>query len=405
MSDRDILIEALNTVMPVWEQEQRGKSLLSRHPSDEGVLNPLAAAIDSCETFKAVAGQSLFSANAGAVLHAGSLALRLLHRADWMIFSGKDVSAAADWLLRILATRNADGLFKAAIWGLSVDREAKLSNLMRLLPFTEMPTSDVKKRIGERAQKQWNGAAWMSERFFDAPQAALVRKVPNFPYIRADVASFKAMQALERDAYDLLVFLQGKAAGSPLAFAYWFEYEDSDLDLNAFENRLSWMVPEVAPTILSNTATDAAAVKHDLAVFSAFPGEWRTDLARSMERFTLSQCRRQRIDSVLDLALAFEIATGGGDNVPVGWKVSVRSAQLIGGPLETRKENRRKINDLYKLRNRATHGSRLTASDRAKHGVIWLNAVHLYRELLGKFFQLKKQPDWNSIELEPAFES
>jgi hypothetical protein len=57
MSDRDILIEALNTVMPVWEQEQRGKSLLSRHPSDEGVLNPLAAAIDSCETFKAVAGQ------------------------------------------------------------------------------------------------------------------------------------------------------------------------------------------------------------------------------------------------------------------------------------------------------------------------------------------------------------
>jgi hypothetical protein len=77
---------------------------------------------------------------------------------------------------------------------------------------------------------------------------------------------------------------------------------------------------------------------------------------------------------------------------------------LIGGPLETRKENRRKINDLYKLRNRAMHGSRLTASDREKHDVTWLNAVHLYRELLGKFFQLKKQPDWDSIELEPAFE-
>jgi len=82
-----------------------------------------------------------------------------------VIFSAKDVSAAADWLLRILATRKADGLLKAAIWGLSVDREAKLSNRTRLLPFADLPPSEVKKRIGERAQKQWKDAAWMSGRW------------------------------------------------------------------------------------------------------------------------------------------------------------------------------------------------------------------------------------------------
>jgi hypothetical protein len=403
MTDRNILIDALKAVMPVWEQEKLGQTLLTQRPSNERVLNPLAAAIDRCTAFKAVAGRSLFSANAGAVLHSGILALRLLYQADWVIFSGRDVSAAADWLLRILTTRKAHGLLKAAIWGLSVDREVKLSNRTRLTTFADLPSSDVKKRIGERAQKQWKDAVWMSERFFVEPSAALIQKVPNFPYIRADSASFNAMQMLERDAYDLLVFLQGKAAGRPLAFASWLEYEDPDLDFNAFENRLSWMVPEVAPTIWSSTAIDAAAIRRDIAVFSAFSAEWRTDLARSMERFTLSQCRRQRIDSVLDLALAFEIATSGGENVPVSWKVSVRTSQLIGGPLATRQENRRKINDLFKLRNRATHGSRLKLSDREKHDLIWQDAVHLYQELLGKFFKLKKKPDWDSIELEPVF--
>jgi hypothetical protein len=61
-----------------------------------------------------------------------------------------------------------------------------------------------------------------------------------------------------------------------------------------------------------------------------------------MNRFTLSQCRHQTIDRILDLALAFEIAVSGGDgdSAPPGWKVSVRSAQLIGGALKARQSNR-----------------------------------------------------------------
>jgi hypothetical protein len=213
------------------------------------------------------------------------------------------------------------------------------------------------------------------------------------------------MRALEREAYDLMVFLQGKVAGTPLAFAYWFEYENSDLDLNAFGNRLSWIVPEVAPTIWTNINVDAATIRRDFMTFGAFPGEWRTDLARSMARFNLSQCRRETIDKVLDLALAFEIATSGGDNAPVGWKVSVRSAQLIGGAIEARQENRRKVNELYKIRNRATHGSHLNGSERVKHDIIWLHAAHLYREVLAKLFELRKKPDSDEIELEPVFKT
>lgn len=81
-----------------------------------------------------------------------------------------------------------------------------------------------------------------------------------------------------------------------------------------------------------------------------------------MERFRLSQSRQQSVDRVLDLALAFEIAISDrGDNAPPSWKVSVRLAQLIGGPLATRQQNRDGVAVLYDLRKQATHGGSLMA--------------------------------------------
>jgi hypothetical protein len=122
-----------------------------------------------------------------------------------------------------------------------------------------------------------------------------------------------------------------------------------------------------------------------------------------MSRFTLSHCRRQITDRILDLALAFEIAVSGDSNVaaPTGWKVSVRSAQLIGGALEARRNNRKTINELYRLRNKATHGSRLQGGDTLKQQVTVERCSELYRELLQSFFILGTEPDWTSLELEP----
>jgi len=67
------------------------------------------------------------------------------------------------------------------------------------------------------------------------------------------------------------------------------------------------------------------------------------------------------IDRILDLTLAFEIAVSGkGEQAPQSWKVSVRCAQMIGGPLWDRQENRRRMVALYNLRNQGTHGSSLS---------------------------------------------
>jgi hypothetical protein len=53
----------------------------------------------------------------------------------------------------------------------------------------------------------------------------------------------------------------------------------------------------------------------------------------------------------VDPNLVLEIQREFSDNAPIGWKVGLRAAQLIGGTLEARQESRRKINELYKLRN------------------------------------------------------
>lgn len=401
-SDCEILVHALRPALRAWDEAARERTLLGRGVPGETILSPLASAIKQCAAYKAVAGYVLFTAYSGPVLHAPSLAAPLLYRAEGAQWDGRDIAEAADWLIRLLSTREADGTFTAAIWGLSVDKEAPLQRDSRLLPFNQLPDSRFKKLISDRAAKLWNGEVWRSQRFFDLPGAAIIQKVADFPFIRTDGASFEKMAKLEADAHNILVFLQGRVASRPLVLGYWFEYDDQDLDLNAHENYVSWILPEVLPRIAGNVALDAATIGLGLQAFSAFPRNWRDDLKRSMERFALSQCRYQMIDRILDLTLAFEIAVSGrGEQAPQSWKVSVRSAQMIGGPLSERQENRRKMVALYNLRNRGTHGSSLADGDRERQESALSDAVTLYRKLLDSFWRLGDRPEWDAIELEP----
>jgi hypothetical protein len=403
INDRDILITALESVQQPWAESKHGKSLLAAYPPDDTILAPIVSAIEQCKAYQAVSGWVLFSANSGPVLHAPSLALPLLFRAEQALREGHDICEAADWVIRLLGTRYAEGVFKAAIWGLSIDKEIALPDGSRLIPFEQFPDSHLKRRIVERAHKPWDDSVWLTQNFYDVPRVGFLKRIGNFPYIRRDNASFLAIQRLEKEAYDILVFLQGKIAGHPLAFGHWFEYEDQDLDLNAYENYISWVVPEIEPRITSCTPADSAALLQDYHTFLALPPDWRNNLTRSMERFTLSRCRHQIIDRILDLTLAFEIAVSSkGENTPLSWKVSVRSAQLIGGALKMRQETRRRLTALYSLRNKGTHGSSLKDVETRKQEKVFEDATVIYRDLLKGLLRLGRPPDWNSIELEPT---
>ena len=122
---------------------------MGSYPPGNAVLAPLNAAIEKCDVYRRVAGRSLFSGYSRVVLHAPSLAMPLLYRADRVGF-GPD--AAADWFIRLLETSMADGVFIVVIWGLSVDREVTIANEMKLVPFDRISNSHMKRRIEGRAE-------------------------------------------------------------------------------------------------------------------------------------------------------------------------------------------------------------------------------------------------------------
>jgi len=244
----------------------------------------------------------------------------------------------------------------------------------------------------------------MAQNQYDMPLAAFVEEVPSFPYIRTDIACLRLMAELESKAHELSVLIQAASIGHPLAFASWFEYADRDLEFSEWENTFTWFLPEIAPRVKRHSPADVGAILTNLAAYNALSQKRRVTLRRSMERFRLSQCRREAIDRVLDLALAFEIAVSDqSERMPVGWKVSVRSAQLIGGPLPVRQQNRATISALYDLRNQAAHGGTLKAkSTRKPVDQIIQENCDLYIMLMKGLLALRLEPDWKSVELEPA---
>jgi len=364
---------------------------------DPTILDPLSAAIRECRAFQAVAGHVLYSGGAGPVLDAPLLSTHLFQRAEWK----EEFDSAVEWLFRVLTTKETRGFFNAAVWGLSVDKEIKLSECRRVIPFEKLPDSFMKTRITERAKPCYDGSAWLSHTYFDLPRVAFVEDVETFPYIGTDGACFRKIAQLEYETRDLWVIIEAASVGHPLAIGCWFEYADRDLDLAEWQNTITWILPEIHPRISKITTVSGVAISQDLSAYKSLPNNLQVDLLRSMNRFTLSQCRHQITDRILDLTLAFEIAVSGkSDQAPPSWKVSVRSAQLIGGTLQVRQSNRKKINDLYRLRNKATHGSNLKDHETAKQQGIVGDCSELYQKLIQSFLTFGAEPEWDAIELE-----
>jgi hypothetical protein len=386
------LAETIEAAIAVYENKTRGQSLITRDSPDQEVLSPIAAAIERLPEYQAVLGNNLFRLGMVSPINSDSLAQFVFSRAQW-----KSASDAVGWLAGLLNTRTTNVVLGAAIWGIAIDQEIMLSDSSRLLLFEHMPSSYGKSLIADRKKWQPSPFIWYSERHFDLPQVAYTKEIQNVPLISSDYLGSAQLNEAAESAMELCRLVEAVGIGRPLPMAYWFEFQDVELGGISNAYFLSWNLPEVHPRVESIVRLDAGDVSELYSAFRSLAFDWKSDLRRSMDRYTLSQCRHALIDKVLDLALAFEIAVSQkGDNLPVRWKVSVRAAQLIGGDMEKRLSNRRLVGQLYDLRNRATHGSRLADIDRE----LLSNCAMIYRLLLRRLLTFSDRPDWNSIELE-----
>ncbi len=405
MSDHGILTAALRPAVEAYGAKTAESTLLGRPEPDGEILTPVAEAIDQCTAFQAVKGHALFTGRLGLDIEAGEMASHLVHGA---ISYNPDPAAnkvdeAASWLLRVLATRKTKALFHGAIWGLSIDSEILLPSGARLVPFAALPDSYLKSSIEHRSTNYTDIVPWLNTRFHELPRAGYIQEIPSFPYIDPSKGSaYKAVEDVTAEALEYWTVLQAASVGHPLAISYWMGYEDRSLLLEEWKVGESWSLPEIPPFVKEFRPADGDALRSDMANYIALSGATRGDLLRSMKRFTLGQCRRETVDRVLDLALAFEIAVSGGDqNLAVSWKVSVRTAQFVGGSLAVPQKNRKIVSDLYTLRSKATHGSSLASIPEAKQTATVDASYAIYGRLIKCLLSLGHQPDWNTIELEP----
>ena len=400
MAQRDDLVAAIAQALADWEEWRKTKSLMTEWPPDQDIFAPVSQAIAACDEFKKAAGKSLFSGYSGVVLAPDALAVPTMYHANGL--EAHKAEGGADWLLRVLTTKESAGLFQAVIWGLSVDKEIEIADGVRLIPFAALPDGYMKRRTADRSEEQWNGMVWQSQRYHGLPASALIRHLDRVPYIGSPERPFQILNTMELETRDQLAFLQATAAGAPVVAGSWFEWDDADLDFNRHENFTVWHLPEIVPVVRSHVAVKADDLVGAAGKFGALPGEWQATLLRSMDRFVLSQCRYKIPDQALDLAIAFEIAVGGGsgDNAPPSWKISVRSAQIIGGPLEERQKYRDTLADLYRIRNKTSHGGSIKDADAARYAETIATASEIYRKVVMAALELAAAPDWQLLELQ-----
>jgi hypothetical protein len=393
---QNTLRQALTNAIDLYKKKTRGQTLLGQDPPDGEVLAPVVKAIEDFRPFQEVDRSVIFTANAGFIVHAESLAPILFYRA----YAG-ELGAAVDWFQRVLTTKTTALVLVAAIWGVGVEKEIALTKTTKLVPFDSLPKSRLTEYLG--SQKLRIGKSiWLARNWHSAPTAALVVLLSDFPYLRADDEAFKRSDTAFEQAQTHWRLIEAIESEGPIAVAFWFEYAERDLDLRYYENAVMWDLPEVAPRVLEPTAALSPDIFRYYEQYEKQGDDWRRTLRRSMERFVLSQCRLQPIDRVLDLALAFEIAVSGErSSAPISWKISHRTAQFIGGDIEARKGIRDLLSTFYTFRNRATHGSSLSDFDKDDQKVID-ETTRLYRALLKKLLTNEGPPDWKTIELASA---
>jgi hypothetical protein len=387
-----VLAKTIDAAKVIYESKVQGQSLITREPPDQEVLSPIAVVIERLPEYQAVMGSTLFTLGTVSAISADALAQFVLSRAQW-----KSASDAVDWLTSLLKTKTTNVVLGAAIWGIAIEKEIIFSDSSRLLSFERMPSSYGKRLIADRKKWQPSPFIWYSDRHFDVPLVAYTKEIQDVPLISSDYLGPAIINEAAQSAIELCRLIGAVGVGRALPMAYWFEFQDAEFSGISNAYFLSWNLPEVHPRVETIVRLDADDVSEIHATFFNLALDWKSDLQRSMDRYALSQCRHALIDQVLDLALAFEIAVSQkGDNLPVRWKASVRTAQLIGGDMEQRLSNRRLVGRLYDLRNKATHGSRLADVDRE----LLSSCATIYRLLLRRLLTFCERPDWNSIELE-----
>jgi hypothetical protein len=408
--DREAIISALAAALERGGDEAREvETQIADVPPrvrDIILLHKLSEPIE-----KVLLGQDEFQEGGGFVIHrdngytgfdASSVAVALLDLAR-----DQGPEPAADWLEKILATDKADGLCVMALWGVTVTEAIELPESIRLVKLSDVPASSQRDWLLESSRLALE-APLLPFSLSGAPPVALFRPISVDPFIsdlrRGEPPREKDPLRYQYLLDDARLALTVVGPSAPIQAAYWFQFDDPDLQRAAFYGGLATSHLEIVPLPHNPVALPAATAQWAVERFLKLTDSTSDRTRIALERLNQGIRRAKLGDRAMELAIALEVllVDDYGENT---YKVALRAALLLGGDDAQRIENRAMVSGLYALRSQLVHDGRIQAKVRIRgrgkiaSSEVITSGTRICAGVIKEILDRADIPDWYEFEL------
>jgi len=158
--------------------------------------------------------------------------------------------------------------------------------------------------------------------------------------------------------------------------------------------------------LVSYGVFDTARAQRLVQAYLALDAGARGRIHLALDRFDRALRWHMPGDAVTELAISLDSLLGDGEG-ELTWKVSLRSALLVGGTKSERLERRAVIQAIYRLRSKVVHKGRApTSIEKRGHGKLSPaelipTAIIATAQVISAAIYRGKLPDWFDEELGP----
>ncbi len=405
---QDAVVRAID---PTTEGYQSAASKIERLPAeyqqsflDHELSKSVAMALQDEPEFEH--GLMIYSENGSSGMNADRAAVALVSKARLT-----SPAVAIEWLQKVLSTQEARGYCIMALWGIPRIEPTPLASDVDLVPVEAIPESVQKKWLLDLGDPSAMARS-SPPSLLGVPEVALLHRTTVRPYLWNLKDGSPPAQAEPLRAYYLLDDVRRAltAVGpcAPIQAAYWFQFEDADLEDARLGRGWSHHHHEVSPMMLESLGPFSAplAARTVQAYLTLQPG-LKGRVAIALDRLNQAIRRRGAGDQALDVCIALEtlLADGQGENT---FKVALRAALLTEVDLSDRKRVRGVVGASYVMRSAMVHNGKVPDSVKVV-GRGDMSAANVSREamqacgrVLLEILKRSALPNWYETELGAA---
>lgn len=330
------------------------------------------------------------------------IGLPLLRRA----IDDRSPESAIAWLLKVLHTTSASGKTFHALWGAPVDSTIQLTDNVRLVPLADLPDCWVKQWLAETAQRH-DESPIQTLLDYTPPQSALVLEQHIDPFIGSgEQAGSNDYLSNHEMLEDITLALTIVGRRVSLVAAYWFLFDDPDLERARIGSMRGGLLHEILPTSSDYSVVDAADAIHIVNAYIGLNEGTRAHIRVALQRLSLALRRRNLGDKAVELAVAFESLLGDNANNEMTHKITTRSVRLVGGSGDVRKKNSVLMKKAYEIRSKLVHTG--SSNPNKKYAVIEEQlsgsevidqCIDFCIQVIRKIVLMGHMPDWAVFDI------